>query len=282
MAAGLGDPHAVSPLFPGKRMQTQSTAHSRDGSQITFEVSGTGSPSLAFVHGWSCDRSYWDDQITEFSKTHRVISVDLAGHGRSSKDRTTWSIGEFARDVVAVLAATDATDVVVIGHSLGGPVAGEAALLALDRVRGVMGVECFFDLWREPVFSAVLDAVRGDPSGQTSAWVKGAMFHQDADQGLVERVASAMAAAPPEVAVPALAGLVDWAHERFIPALHALHVPFRLMMAGDPPYPTTLAARTVPSGSGFAVEAVPGVGHFLMIESPDRFNERLRSVLATM
>ena len=62
-------------------------AVSPDGIPVTFETHGTGEPALVFVHGWSCDRSYWRGQVGEFARRHRVVVVDLAGHGESGAGR---------------------------------------------------------------------------------------------------------------------------------------------------------------------------------------------------
>jgi hypothetical protein len=56
---------------------------SRDGNSISYEAYGTGEPTLVFVHGWSCDARYWRAQLSYFSKKHRVVVLDLAGHGHS-------------------------------------------------------------------------------------------------------------------------------------------------------------------------------------------------------
>jgi pimeloyl-ACP methyl ester carboxylesterase len=57
------------------------TALSPDGFSIAYETLGEGSPALVFVHGWSCDRSYWAAQLEPFSRDFRVVAVDLAGQG---------------------------------------------------------------------------------------------------------------------------------------------------------------------------------------------------------
>jgi pimeloyl-ACP methyl ester carboxylesterase len=61
---------------------------SKDGIPISFEVYGTGEPTLVFVHGWSCDARYWRAQVPHFSKNHRVVTIDLAGHGHSGTTRS--------------------------------------------------------------------------------------------------------------------------------------------------------------------------------------------------
>ena len=59
-----------------------------DSVRIHYTDQGSGKPTLVFVHGWSCDASYWDAQVPVFAKTHRVIAIDLAGHGSSA---TRWA-----------------------------------------------------------------------------------------------------------------------------------------------------------------------------------------------
>jgi hypothetical protein len=75
-------------FLPFKWLAAQShTVPSSDGIPITYEVRGKGSPTLVFVHGWSCDRTYWKGQIEPFSKIYQVVAIDLAGHGESGKGR---------------------------------------------------------------------------------------------------------------------------------------------------------------------------------------------------
>lgn len=45
-----------------------------------------------FIHCWTCDRHIWDAQMSAFAKTHRVVAIDLAGHGESGKERKDWTM----------------------------------------------------------------------------------------------------------------------------------------------------------------------------------------------
>ncbi|MFO7568582.1 MAG: alpha/beta hydrolase, partial [Smithellaceae bacterium] len=114
---------------------------SQDGTPISYEVSGAGEPTLVFVHGWSCDARYWRAQVAHFAKKHRVIVLDLAGHGHSGMDRRKYTMAAFGRDVRAVVDAAGGGRTILIGHSMGGTVIVEAAKLLPGRVIGLIGVD---------------------------------------------------------------------------------------------------------------------------------------------
>ena len=42
-------------------------------------------PAFVFVHGWTCDHTFFAPQAEHFARRHRVVSVDLRGHGESDK-----------------------------------------------------------------------------------------------------------------------------------------------------------------------------------------------------
>jgi pimeloyl-ACP methyl ester carboxylesterase len=75
-----------------------------DGTEIAYEVYGSGSRAIVLVHGWSCDRSYWVCQLSALSENGQVVAVDLAGHGESSGTRRDWTIAAFGSDVCSVVA----------------------------------------------------------------------------------------------------------------------------------------------------------------------------------
>ena len=114
---------------------------SKDGTPISYEIYGAGEPTLVFVHGWSCDARYWRAQLPHFSKNHRVVVLDLAGHGHSGSTRSQYTMKAFGEDVQAVTEATDSRSVILIGHSMGGSVIAEAARLMPNRVIGLIGID---------------------------------------------------------------------------------------------------------------------------------------------
>jgi pimeloyl-ACP methyl ester carboxylesterase len=109
--------------------------------QLFFTDEGTGNPPLLFVHGYTCDSHDWSWQIPHFVKNHRVIAVDLRGHGRSSAPADGYSAQEFAGDLAALLRSLGVSGVVAIGHSLGGPVVSALAVEHPDLVAGLVCVD---------------------------------------------------------------------------------------------------------------------------------------------
>ena len=120
-------------------------AVSPDGIPVTFETHGTGEPALVFVHGWSCDRSYWRDQVGDFARRHGSWSSTC----RVTESRVRvakWTMAAFGADVAAVVDDLGLKDVVLIGHSMGGDVVVETALLLPRRVAGLVWVDVYSTL----------------------------------------------------------------------------------------------------------------------------------------
>jgi pimeloyl-ACP methyl ester carboxylesterase len=256
------------------------TATSADGVPIAYEVHGQGPTTLVFVHGWSCDRAYWRHQIRPFSTEHRVVTLDLAGHGASGTGRKVWSIPNFANDVAAVVRALDLKNVVLIGHSLGGPVVVEAGMLLPDRVTGVVGVDAFFDEWSDPGLTKFVDQLRTNFAAQTRAFVRKELFLPTSPAAFADSISDAMAAAPPEIALPAMDSLLGWSRDRQDIAVSALQAPIGLIVVAGGRTATTRFQRSRGAKPALGVDEVPGAGHFLMLEAPEKFNAQLGAMLS--
>jgi len=258
------------------------TVASSDGVAIAYEVRGSGSPALVFVHGWSCDRSYWDAQVDRLAAQHTVVTLDLAGHGQSGRERQAWTMEAFGEDVVAVVQALELDPVILIGHSMGGPVILEAARRMPDRVVGVVGVDTYQEFGRvygpEEV-AGFLAPLRADFRVNTRTFVSSTMFLPSADSSLVNQVASDMSAAPPEIALAAMDGLVRWHNEQSGEALAAVRAPIRAINSDY--RPTNLEGARRYAGS-FEVKFMTGVGHFVMMEDPETFNRLLAETIAEL
>ena len=262
-AGGAGTP-AASP--------TVGTVQAPDGVEISYEVAGTGEPTLVFVHGWSCDRTYWRDQLDHFARSHRVVGVDLGGHGESGLGREDWTMEAFGGDVGAVIEALDLEQVVLVGHSMGGPVVVEAAQLLPDRVVAILAIDTFQDV--EQAIGAeeragYASALRADFPGTTAQVVRQFMFAPGTDSALVRQIVADMGTAPPDVGISALEHLLTYDEG---PELAATAAPIGLINADLTPTDLEAARQYKPD---LSLTVMPGVGHFLMMEEPEEFNRLL-------
>lgn len=256
------------------------TTPSADGVPIVYEAHGearTGAPTLVLIHGWSCDRTYWEGQVGPLAERYRVVTLDLAGHGDSGLAREEWTIAAYGADVAAVVEALDLDDVVLVGHSMGGDVAVDAARLVPERVAAMVWVDTYRQL-RTPrtpdQVEAFVAPLRADFSANTYAFVSENLFHPSTDSALVERVARDMSEAPPEIAVPSIES--SFANGAVVPVVlnEELDLPVVAINPDD-------GSTDVASMQRYGVEVVfmPDVGHFLMMENPERFNALLTEVV---
>lgn len=250
---------------------------STDGTRIAYELIGAGYPALVFVHGWSCDRTYWNAQLEALSRNFTIVTVDLAGHGESECGRKAWSIAAFGSDVALVVTLNGLEDVVLVGHSMGGDVILEAARRLSTRVGGLIWVDTYSAL---PETSSSEDVqqrmgpFRANFAEETQRFVR-TMFGVDADPSLVERIASDMSAAPVDVALATMEAA--WT---FGPAVPALLSKLRLPLIAINPDNSSTDVDSLHS-CGIDVQLVPGVGHFPMLENPCAFNlQLLRAIKA--
>src|SRR5882724_10588068 len=92
-----------------------------DGSGVHYESYGKGAEALVFIHGWTCDLTFWRGQAAVYQK-RRSLLIDLPGHGQSDKPETAYTMEHFARAIDGVLRDAGVERAELVGHSMGGPV----------------------------------------------------------------------------------------------------------------------------------------------------------------
>jgi len=248
---------------------------SSDGLPISYSLYGTGRTTIVFIHGWSCDRSYWKEQVESFATQFQVVTIDLAGHGESGTGRQVWTIDSFGEDVAAVIKKLDLKRVILVGHSMGGDVIVSAALQMPERVKGLIWVDVYKQLrtFRSPEqIDTFVSSFEDHFQEKTEAFVR-SMFPDNADKALVEQVAKDMSSAPPPIALAAMKSSIS--NDRKITVgLNTLKLP---IVAINPDTPATDMESM--NAAGVDVVLMPDVGHFLMMEKPEEFNALLFKVL---
>lgn len=106
---------------------------------ITYQEAGEG-PPVVLIHGFGGDRNNWLFNIAALSQSNRVISLDLPGHGNSTKSVGDGTVDQLASAVLAVMNAQGISRAILVGHSLGAGVALRLAANHADRVAGLVAI----------------------------------------------------------------------------------------------------------------------------------------------
>jgi len=254
------------------------TCTAPDGVTIVYSAAGAGEPALVFIHGGLANRGFWNGELRNLAAHHRIIALDLAGHGESGSNRQEWGIPEFGADVRAVVSAERLNKVIIFGNSLGGPVAIEAALLLPGKVLGVVGVDTFQSLTYKYTAEEArqrAEAFRDDYAGTMKQMVK-ALFHPDADPAIVADAERRMARTPPDAAYKMFLSMAG-----YDPAASACRLTVPLRAINGDIYPTdTAGVRKVKAD--FDAVIMKHMGHYPMLERPAEFDRLAMEVVRAL
>ncbi len=105
-----------------------------DGRTLYYEEHGSGEPLLC-VMGLAADTLAWTLQVPAFSQRHRTVVFDNRDVGQSSQVEAEYDLSDMAEDALALADALSLESFHLLGVSMGGAIAQEAALSVPDRVR---------------------------------------------------------------------------------------------------------------------------------------------------
>ena len=252
---------------------------SSDSERIAYDVVGRGNTSLIFIHGWSCDGRYWQKQIPVFAKEYQVITVDLAGHGHSSGDRSEFTMLSFANDVKAIIDRENIDRAVLIGHSMGGGVVAEAARLMPERVVGIVGIDTFQNV-AERIPQAVIDDMvqpfEDDFKSAAQDFVS-PMFPKGTDQQLMNWVQEDMSSAPKDIALSTFRNyLGQYVDGEAATVFEDIAIPVVSINARLWPTEPEENRKHI---EDYQLLYIEGTGHFPMLEEPAEFNRLLKEAV---
>jgi pimeloyl-ACP methyl ester carboxylesterase len=250
----------------------------RDGIALAYEEAGRGLPPMLFVHCWCCDHGYMTPQFEHFGRVHRVISVDLRGHGESDKPQQDYTLAGFADDLAWLCGQLRVEKPVVVGHSMGGNVAFELARRCPDLPAAIVAVD-------SAIIPAqwVIDAVRhhmatlrtdGYREGQKE-FVSGFFLPTD-DEQLKAEILEGMSSPPPYVMISALDhSILSGDGEG---AVAACKLPALLIAAATPLANLERMRQLCPQ---LVIGQTVGAGHFNNRVVPEQVNAMIDRFLAT-
>lgn len=253
-------------------------ARSADGVPIRYEVRGTGEPAIVLVHGWTNSRAIWGEHPRTLSRTHRIVALDLGGHGESGIERSEWTMDAFGEDVVAVVEQLELDRVVLAGFSMGGAVVLEAAERMPDKVLGVVIVDAFHDPDQVPPPDAV-DQILAQfrTNWGDTAFIRAFAFTPEAPDSLIEYVMSNSPAQPADHWFPIARSLFEWARTDFTRTLAGISAPVAAINTTQRPTNVEAIRRYAPS---FTLDTLGGVGHAgIVLQRVEDFDARLLAIV---
>ncbi|MDX2044656.1 MAG: alpha/beta hydrolase [Acidobacteriota bacterium] len=249
-----------------------------DSMKVHYQNYGKGDEALVFVHGWTCNLTFWKANIPAFTGQARVIAVDLPGHGQSEKPELAYTMKLYAQAVEAVLRDAKVSKATLIGHSMGAPVLWQfyknfpektRALVIVDGSLKAMGtresMKGFLDPLRLPTYRASAEkSVEFLTQGMKDLKVR-------------SEVKTAMVNAPQHTMVSAFEGMLD---PNIFPAkTDKITVPTLALMATSGNWGSEYEAYLRGLAPGVEYQVWSGVSHFLMMDEPQKFNEAVLAFL---
>ena len=246
--------------------------------RVHYVSYGKGTQALVLIHGWSCSVDAWRDQIPELSRRARVIAIDLPGHGQSDKPELSYSMDRFAAGVEAVLRDAGVQRAVLVGHSMGVPVVRQFYRKHPDQTAGLVLVDGPLQPFGDPrLMQSLIDSLQTPGYREFGAAFLTQIAGPTISDEIKARVRASFFNTPQHVLVSAMQGLADstiWGRDPF-------GVPVLDIRAKSRAYPDDMKQRDRVIAPKLEFQLWDGVGHFLMMEQPKRFNAAVIAFLET-
>ena len=244
--------------------------------RVRYLTEGKGATTMLLVYGWTCSAAFWRLQSADFARSYRVISIDLPGHGKSDKPTSIpYNIPLFAQAVDAVMRDAQVSRAIIVGHSMGVPVAAQAIVDHPERFAGFIAVDGA--VWRPKSDDAPPKQVRRGPTFaerlradyfNTASANVDAMFVPATPNELRDEIRERMLLTPAHVAASAAENISSsdvWTHT-------PLALP-TLTIVGGKQKDDDRRALYQDYFPNLRFELWEEAGHFLMMEQPARFNQ---------
>jgi pyruvate dehydrogenase E2 component (dihydrolipoamide acetyltransferase) len=250
------------------------------GGRIRYARRGSGTKTVILIHGFGGDLDNWLFNIDALAEDATVYALDLPGHGQSVKTIAEPTAAGVAKTVLAFAAALGLDQLHLIGHSLGGAVAIEAARQGGKKIRSLaliapagLGPEInagyisgFVGAASRRDMKPVVEMLFADPSKVTRQLVEDLLKYKRLD-GV-------------EAALGALAnGAFKDGHQQALLAdeLEKLGLPVLVVWGAED---RVLPAAQAAEAKGAKTEVIPGAGHMVQMEAAAKVNALLKEHLA--
>ncbi len=259
---------------------------------LFVQESGSG-PPVVLLHGFTGSGETLAEVAGGLRRDHRVLSVDLPGHGRAAcpDDPAAWTLEACVEQLVAVLDDRGCARAHVVGYSMGGRVALGLAALRPERVASAVVVGASAGLEdpaaraaRRASDEALADAIETDGvAAFTERWMANPLFASQRERRGEEfwrRARAQRRENRPEGLARSLRGLGTGAQPPLHAALEAVDVPVLLVVGADDAKFRGVADALLPRLRRGELCVLPDAGHAAHLENPAAFRAALRDFLA--
>lgn len=256
------------------------------GVNITYRDEGQG-PPVVLVHGYTGGRWYWRHMIEHFAKSHRLIALDLKGHGDSDKPEpktSPYGIPEYAQEVDEFLIKVGVEEFVLCGHSMGGMITQMYALNFPHRkLKGIVLCSTAPSIHGPPTLPPELGQdvgaiVQALTSGEVSEEMERAFARMafapefaDGHPELVDEAFSEGQKCPPTVKAALLEALMTKFDVK--DRISQIKLPTLILVGTEDLLTSVEQSELINSKiDNSKLVTFPGVGHMISIECPDAVN----------
>jgi 3-oxoadipate enol-lactonase len=239
--------------------------------ELHYSLQGDGVP-LTLVHGVGGDHELWNGVINALGRGYRILTMDLRGHGLSSKSKGPYSLDLFRDDLLALLDHVGFKHTHLAGFSLGGLISQKVAIDAGDRLLSVAIISAIagrteqdFERVRERAALLRAQGAHGHLVNAVDRWFTDE-FVENNPEVMEWRRKKSLQNDPDSYA----AAYQVFAENDLADQLHKVTVPTLAITGerdvGSPPRMSRLIADTVQDGS---VIILPNLKHSVLLEAPD-------------
>ena len=263
-------------VYPGFEYdEAMPRSEALSGGSMAWEEAGSGDPPIVLLHGWCCDRTYLAPQQESFAADHRVIAVDLPGHGENDAPERDYGVTALSGDVIWLCHHLRLQRPVLIGHSLGGAIAISVGVQRPEHVGAVVALDTTIGPVPETrqAWRVLIDELSGpDFRAAARAAIARLYFLPTDDAARREKIIAAMTALPQHVMRDTFVGIAGW-HSGMVSALQVPFLHIARSIGGTNHdhlrelCPHAFTGRVVASG------------HFVQLEVPDQVNAMIRRFL---
>lgn len=249
---------------------------------LQARVDGREGPWVVMVHPLGADHTLWDAAAAHLAPRHRVLRLDLRGHGASDAPVGAYSMLRLADDVCAVMDAFEAPQAHFVGLSLGGMIGQTFAVRYADRLHSLVLADTVcrtpmeaHPMWHERIGSVEAHGMAGVIDATLHRWLTPQFRASHPEQ--VERIRAMLLGTPVRGYVGACLAILGFDQAD---ALARIHCP-TLVVVGDrdPGSPVEDARAIAHSIPGAQFEVLAEAAHLAPIEQADRFHAVLDAFL---